>query len=152
MMLATMWFHVVFIPLYLAGAETLDTPPGGGYGTSVIHADYTDSLLGALILSAVFGGLGALVSAAYWDATGQRRRGLRILLAVTAPLTVGVVWMLFVAPGATIRTAPLVRFLVELAVFTAASTGLLRRGRLALAADLGVGYAVKRGLIAVWDQ
>jgi hypothetical protein len=39
--------------------ETIDTPPGGGYGTSVIHADYTHSLLGALILSAVFGGFGA---------------------------------------------------------------------------------------------
>jgi hypothetical protein len=39
--------------------ETLDTPPGGGYGTAVIHADYTHSLLGALILSAVFGGFSA---------------------------------------------------------------------------------------------
>ena len=59
LMLATMWLDVVFTPLYLAGLETLDTPPGGGYGTSVIHADYTHSLLGALILSAAFGGLGA---------------------------------------------------------------------------------------------
>ena len=59
LMLATMWLDVVFTPLYLAGVETLDTPPGGGYGTSVIHADYTHSLLGALILSAVFGGFGA---------------------------------------------------------------------------------------------
>jgi len=57
LMLATMWLDVVFAPLFLAGVETLDTPPGGGYGTSVIHADYTHSLLGALILSAVFGGL-----------------------------------------------------------------------------------------------
>ena len=57
LMLATMWLDVVFTPLYLAGVETLDTPPGGGYGTSVIHADYTHSLLGALVLSAVFGGL-----------------------------------------------------------------------------------------------
>jgi hypothetical protein len=59
LMLATMWLDVVFTPLYLAGVETIDTPPGGGYGTSVIHADYTHSLLGALILSAVFGGFGA---------------------------------------------------------------------------------------------
>ena len=58
-MLATMWLDVVFAPLFLAGVETLDTPPGGGYGTAVIHADYTHSLLGALILSAVFGGLAA---------------------------------------------------------------------------------------------
>jgi len=59
LMLATMWLDVVFTPLYLARVETIDTPPGGGYGTSVIHADYTHSLLGALILAAVFGGFGA---------------------------------------------------------------------------------------------
>ena len=59
LMLATMWLDVVFTPLYLAGVETLDSPPGGGYGTAVIHADYTHSLLGALVLSAFFGGLGA---------------------------------------------------------------------------------------------
>jgi hypothetical protein len=57
LMLATMWLDVVFAPLYLAGLETLDAPPGGGYGTSVIHADYTHSLLGALLLSVVFGAL-----------------------------------------------------------------------------------------------
>ena len=59
LMLATMWLDVVFAPLYVAGVETLDTPPGGGYGASVIHADYTHSLLGAVVLSAMFGGLGA---------------------------------------------------------------------------------------------
>ena len=94
----------------------------------------------------------ALAATAYCGGTGQRRRGRRILLAVTGPLTVGVVWMLFVSPRATIHTSPLVRFLVELAVFTAAATGLARRGRLALAAALGVGYAVNRALMAVWDQ
>jgi len=58
LMLATMWLDVVFIPLYLMGVETLDTPADGGYGTSVIHADFTHSLLGALILSAAFAGFG----------------------------------------------------------------------------------------------
>ena len=53
-----MWLDVVFTPLYVAGVETLDTPAGGsGYGTAVIHADYTHSLLGALLLSALFGAL-----------------------------------------------------------------------------------------------
>src|SRR3954471_1240013 len=54
LMLATMWLDVVFTPLYLAGVESIATPPGGGYGTSVIHADYTHSLVGALVLSALF--------------------------------------------------------------------------------------------------
>ena len=57
LMLATMWLDVVFLPLFLTGVETIDTPPGGGYGSSVIHADYTHSLVGALVLSALLGGL-----------------------------------------------------------------------------------------------
>jgi hypothetical protein len=93
-----------------------------------------------------------LTATAYWGATGQRRRGRRLLLAVAAPLTVGVVWMLFVAPGATIHTGPVVRFLVELAVFAAAASALLRRGHLVLAGVLGLGYAANRALMAVWHQ
>ena len=94
----------------------------------------------------------ALATAAYWGATGDWGRGRRILLAVAAPVLVGVVWMLFVAPGATIQTAPVLRFLVELAVFAAAASALLQRGHLVLAAALGLCYAVNRTLMAVWDQ
>jgi len=57
LMLATMWLDVIFLPLFLTGVETIDTPPGGGYGSSVIHADYTHSLVGALVLSALLGAL-----------------------------------------------------------------------------------------------
>lgn len=57
LMLATVWLDIVFIPLLLLNIETIETPAGGGYGTSVIHADYTytHSLVGALLLSAMFG-------------------------------------------------------------------------------------------------
>ena len=68
LMLATMWLDVVFVPLFLLNIETIDSPPGGGYGRSVIHADYTHSLVGALILSAVFGAF------AWWR--WDRRLGL----------------------------------------------------------------------------
>ena len=57
LMVATMWLDLIFLPLFLTGVETIDTPPGGGYGSSVIHADYTHSLVGALVLSAVLGAL-----------------------------------------------------------------------------------------------
>ena len=50
LMLATQWLDVVFIPLFLLGVETIETLPGGGYGKVVIHADYTHSLIGALVL------------------------------------------------------------------------------------------------------
>jgi membrane-bound metal-dependent hydrolase YbcI (DUF457 family) len=68
LMVATMWLDVVFVPLVLLGVETIDTPPGDGYGTSIIHADYTHSLVGALVLSAAFGAV------AWWR--WDRRLGL----------------------------------------------------------------------------
>ena len=68
LMLATQWLDVVFIPLFLLGAETIETLPGGGYGRVVIHADYTHSLIGALVLSAAFGAV------AWWR--WDRRLGL----------------------------------------------------------------------------
>ncbi|MEV5714126.1 permease [Amycolatopsis mediterranei] len=56
LMLATAWLDVVFVPLYLSGVETID---GEGYGGGVIHADYTHSLVGALVLAALFGAVAA---------------------------------------------------------------------------------------------
>jgi hypothetical protein len=57
LMLATVWLDIVFVPLYAVGIESIELVPGshGGYGTGIIHADYTHSLLGALVLSGVFG-------------------------------------------------------------------------------------------------
>jgi hypothetical protein len=57
LMLATVWLDIVFVPLYLAGIETIVLVDGahGSYGTGIIYADYTHSLLGALLLSALFG-------------------------------------------------------------------------------------------------
>lgn len=57
LMLATVWLDVVFVPLYLAGIETITPVAGtrGGYGAGIIHADYSHSLAGALLLSALFG-------------------------------------------------------------------------------------------------
>jgi hypothetical protein len=57
LMLATVWLDIVFVPLFLAGIETIEPVPGthGGYGAGIIHADYTHSLVGALSLSAVLG-------------------------------------------------------------------------------------------------
>ena len=64
LMLATVWLDIVFIPLLLMKIESLQTVPGlhGGYGENIIYADYTHSLVGALVLSAVFG----LIFAPIW--------------------------------------------------------------------------------------
>jgi hypothetical protein len=56
LMLATVWLDIVFVPLFLSGIETLQPVAGthGGYGANIIHADYTHSLVGAVVLSIVF--------------------------------------------------------------------------------------------------
>lgn len=57
LMLACVWLDVVFVPALVAGAERMVPLPGthGGYGQNVIYADYTHSIVGALVLSALFG-------------------------------------------------------------------------------------------------
>jgi hypothetical protein len=57
LMLATVWLDVVFVPLFVMGIETVKPVAGlhGGYGENIIYADYTHSLVGALILSVAFG-------------------------------------------------------------------------------------------------
>jgi membrane-bound metal-dependent hydrolase YbcI (DUF457 family) len=70
LMLATVWLDIVFAPLLAAGVETIENVPGtsGGYGKAIIHADWTHSLVGALVLAALFG----LVAARPWG----RRAGI----------------------------------------------------------------------------
>ncbi|WP_088833189.1 metal-dependent hydrolase [Paenibacillus tyrfis] len=58
LMLSTQLLDVVFVPLPLSGAETLEPIAGEGYGESLIHADYTHSLVGALLI-AILAGWGA---------------------------------------------------------------------------------------------
>jgi hypothetical protein len=57
LMLGTVWLDIVFVPMFLMKLETLEPVPGlhGGYGENIIHADYTHSIVGALLLSAMFG-------------------------------------------------------------------------------------------------
>jgi len=67
LMLATVWLDIIFIPLFMMKIETTQRVPGlsGGYGGNIIHADYTHSFLGALVLSAVF----ALLFGPRWGKT-----------------------------------------------------------------------------------
>jgi hypothetical protein len=61
LMLASVWMDVVFVPLLVAGVETMQPFAGGdgkGYGEAIIHADWTHSVVGALVLAATFGLLG----------------------------------------------------------------------------------------------
>ncbi|MER7001623.1 permease [Dactylosporangium sp. NPDC000555] len=75
LMLATVWLDVIFVPLFVGGIEHIDPVPGtdGGYGNGIIYADYTHSLLGALLISAVTG----LLCIRWWG-----RRGGTVIGAV----------------------------------------------------------------------
>lgn len=62
LMFATVWLDIVFVPLFLPGIETLSTAPGAraGYGGTVIYADYTHSLVGAVLLSVLLGWIASI--------------------------------------------------------------------------------------------
>ncbi len=79
LMLATVWLDVVFTPLFVAHLETLQPiSTHAGYGSMIIHADYTHSIVGMLALSSALGAMFlprfgrrvaiviALVSASHW--------------------------------------------------------------------------------------
>jgi hypothetical protein len=64
LMLACQWLDVIFVPLFAAGIEYIRPVAGskpGAYGEGIIYADYTHSLVGALVLSALFGGVALFV-------------------------------------------------------------------------------------------
>jgi membrane-bound metal-dependent hydrolase YbcI (DUF457 family) len=79
LMLATVWLDIVFVPLllmHIESVEPLTQPPH--YGGMIIHADYTHSIVGMILISALLGALFlprwgkrvavviGLVSASHW--------------------------------------------------------------------------------------
>lgn len=55
LMTATQLIDIAFVPLLLTGVETMDTSGGSGYGEAVIHADYSHSLAGVLVIALLAG-------------------------------------------------------------------------------------------------
>lgn len=55
LMLSTQLLDILFVPLLLAGVESIEPVGEGGYGEAVIHAHYTHSLLGAVLISILAG-------------------------------------------------------------------------------------------------
>ena len=66
LMLATVWLDIFFVPLFMMGIETI-SPVGNqmAYGAAIIHADYTHSIVGVVVLSAILG-------AVCWPLWGRR--------------------------------------------------------------------------------
>ncbi len=55
LMAATQLIDIAFVPLLLTGVETIDSSAGVGYGKAIIHADYTHSLAGVLLIALLAG-------------------------------------------------------------------------------------------------
>jgi len=54
LMLSTQLLDVFFVPLFISGIETVKSVEGVfGYGGSIIHADYTHSFVGALLIAII---------------------------------------------------------------------------------------------------
>lgn len=53
LLVSSQLMDIVFIPFNLAGLEVIEPIGEGGYGNMMIHAFYTHSLVGALILSLI---------------------------------------------------------------------------------------------------
>jgi hypothetical protein len=72
LMLSTQLLDVAFVPMLLSGKETIETASGenAGYGHSIIHADYTHSLVGALFIALLAG----IIAQLLW----RKRSGLII--------------------------------------------------------------------------
>jgi membrane-bound metal-dependent hydrolase YbcI (DUF457 family) len=68
LMLSTQLLDVLFVPLVLTNIETIQPVAGtkGGYGEAIIHADYTHSLVGALLIALCAG----LIARRLWGKTG----------------------------------------------------------------------------------
>ena len=57
LMIATVWLDIVFVPLLFMGIEGVQPAEPGhtGYGANIIHADYTHSIVGVVVLSLLLG-------------------------------------------------------------------------------------------------
>lgn len=62
LLLSTYWLDVLFVVLYATGIESLTQrdPAHPAYGDGIIHAYYTHSLVGALLIAAVTGWVASL--------------------------------------------------------------------------------------------
>ncbi|AOZ94084.1 permease [Paenibacillus crassostreae] len=56
LLISTQLLDILFVPLYISGIETMEPVGSGtGYGETIIHANYTHSLVGALLIAIIAG-------------------------------------------------------------------------------------------------
>ncbi len=93
----------------------------------------------------------ALASLAWWGAETSEHALSSIALALGVPLVAALAWGLVVSPKRRVDI-PVVRWVVEIAVFGGAAAALVAVGAGGLALALVAVYAVNRILVSVWRQ
>ena len=118
----------------MPGARARALPPG-------VHA--VNESLALIVELAMLGGL------AWWGATVHGAIAVRVLLAVGAPLAAGVIWSLFAAPRARIRTSLLGVLAVKAVLFGLAALAAYAAGLHVLAIVVGIVAFLSACLAAV---
>jgi hypothetical protein len=119
--------------------------PGAGTRALPPKAHACNEALAFLIELAILAGL------AWWGATVSAGVGVRVLLAVIAPVAAAVVWGLFAAPHARIRLPVLGVLAVKAAVFGVTALAVYAAGLHVLAIVVGV-LAFLNACIAAVDR
>ncbi len=96
--------------------------------------------------------LAALASFAYWAARLDASRGVRILLAILAPIVAAVFWGSFVSPKARFSTGLAGQVGLGLVVFLAAAAALFARGHSTLAVAFACTAVVSSVLLYLLPQ
>jgi hypothetical protein len=94
----------------------------------------------------------ALAAFGYWGFHVRGSRGLRIALAIGAPLLAAVVWILFGAPGAQFEVRDPLHLVLEVLFFGGGAVALAAAGRRKSALAFGGLALVNRALMYVWGQ
>lgn len=93
----------------------------------------------------------ALAALSCWGAQTGDQTWSSVALGVTAPLVAATAWGVFVSPKARVDI-PVLRWIVELAVFAAAVLGLVDVDQAGAAIALGGAYVVNRALLVLWGR
>jgi cytochrome b len=94
----------------------------------------------------------ALAALAVWGAHAGGATGVKVALAVTAPLLAALVWGMFVAPKASVKLSSASKFAIACLVFAAAAAGLIDAGHAVLGAVLAAAFLANRLILVALGE
>lgn len=96
--------------------------------------------------------LAALAAVCYWGFRTGTGTGTKVLLGIGAPVLVGVIWGLFVAPKAVVTLSEPARVILGLVVLELSALALAAAGQTPVAILFGILILVNAVLMVLWRQ